>query len=525
MRTIIYGLIAAAIASPTGADVPTGRRTDEPPRINAPAAVGGGAKRPFLYRVPVTGTRPMRFSAQGLPSGLRLDGGTGIISGKAPGRSASRVAITATNAFGSATKDLRVVIGDQLLLTPAMGWSSWNTLQVNVTDKAIREQADALVALGLADHGYSFVNVDDGWTEPVAVGGGRARNPDGSIRVSKRFPDMKGLADYIHSAGLKFGLYSSPGPRTCAGFEGSLGHEAQDAKRMADWGIDFLKYDWCSYKPKDASLAEMQKPYRQMATQLAALDRDIVFSLCQYGMGNVRTWGRRVGGQQWRIAGDLAWGPKGIYSSWDNIVALVNGWSGKGQAGPGGWSDPDHLLVGRLAYIPRGQVWPNVTIDRVMPPPLTPDQQFFQFSLWSLLSAPLIIGGDLTTMDEFSLSILTNDEVIDVDQDALGIPAERVSISGPISIWRKYLATDEKAVGIFNTSDTELSATVRWSDIGIVGRHKVRDLWRHADIGASDREVKVLVPALGTRLLKLRSDPAPGDGAARYGSHEPLATE
>ena len=226
-------------------------------------------------------------------------------------------------------------------------------------------------------------------------------------------------------------------------------------------------------------------PYRLMGSILAAEPRDMLFSLCQYGNGDVWNWGREVGGQLWRTTGDLAWGKKGIYNSWDNIIADFDHPDRGNPVGPSGWNDLDDLLLGRIAYIPFNQHPPNVHIDRRMPPPLNPDEQYLQMSLWSLLSAPLLIGGDLTTMDGFSLSILTNDEVIAVDQDPLGRAATQVSQQGKLSVWIKDLEDGSKAVGLFNLGDSEQDVSARWADMGLSGKWQVRDLWRYKDLGVS----------------------------------------
>ncbi len=314
---------------------------------------------------------------------------------------------------------------------------------------------------------------------------------------------MKALTAYLHSQGMKAGLYTSPGPLTCGGFEGSYGHEPEDAHQFASWGFDLLKYDWCSYPAQTHTLEEMQRPYRLMGSILQTEPRDILFSICQYGMSEVWMWGRQVGGQLWRTTGDLAWGRKGVYSSWDNIAADFNEPEPAGSIGPGGWSDLDDLLIGRIAYVPRDEMPPNVKIDRRMPPPLTPDEQIAQMSLWSLLSAPLIIGGDLTTLDKFSLSILTNDEVIAVDQDPLGRPARKVLVHGALSVWVKDLEDGSKAVGLFNLGDSEETIVAVSSDLGFAEKGRVRDLWRHKDLGEFTGVLRALVAPHGVVLVTL----------------------
>ena len=483
----------------------TGASGPEQPAIHGAAVFGARPDHPFLYRIPATGARPIKFSATGLPPGLNLDGSTGIITGTVKTIGTTEVVLHVSNAAGRAERKFRIVIGNQLALTPPMGWSTWDFLQADASDRDVRAQADAMAATGLIDHGYSYLNIDDGWSiKRAGVGAGAApRDAKGNILPNQRFPDMKGLTAYLHNKGMKAGLYTSPSPLTCGKFEGSYGHEQQDADQFASWGFDLLKYDWCGYPAKDKSVAEMQKPYRLMGSILAEERRDMLFSLCQYGRGEVWKWGREVGGQLWRTTGDLAWGKKGIYNSWDNIVADFDQGDHGELVGPGGWNDLDDLLLGRIAYIPYNQHPPNVKIDRLMPPPLNPDEQYLQMSLWSLLSAPLLIGGDLTTIDSFSLSILTNDEVIAIDQDPLGRAATQVSQQDKLSVWVKELEDGSRAVGLFNLNDSEVTVGAKWSDLGLTGTHQVRDLWRQKDLGSFEGEFHALVAPHGVVLVRM----------------------
>jgi alpha-galactosidase len=497
--TLMLLIIAA---SPAKAATPD---SGEIPKINGPSIYGERPGRPFLYRIPVTGARPLKFSASGLPSGLKLDRTTGIISGSAKAPGTNIVVIKVKNAVGRDERKFSIVIANQIALTPPMGWSSWCSLQSEISDRGIRAEADALVSSGLINHGYTYVDIDEGWNIKLAgdTQGVQPRNADGSIKCNDRFPDMKALTDYLHKQGMKAGIYTSPGPLSCGMFTGSYGHEQQDADQFAAWGFDLLKYDECSYQRKDDSLAEFQKPYRQMGTILAGLNRDIVFNLCQYGEADVWKWGRNVGGQSWRVTGDVGWGPKGIYSIWDNICADFDQ-SDKGRwAGPGGWNDLDNLLIGYIAYVDSNAKPPNAPIDRLMPAPLTPDEQYTQMSLWSLLAAPLLIGSDLTKLDNFTLSVLTNDEVIAIDQDPLGREAVRVWQSGGLSVWVKDLADGSKAAGLFNLGDHESEVTAKWEDLGITGQYSVRDLWRQKNLGNFEGEFQRRVAPHGVVLVRI----------------------
>jgi len=282
------------------------------PRINGPKVYGCRPGRPIIYRIPCTGKRPMSFSAENLPQTLRLDAATGIITGSAPEqRGEYPVTLKATNSRGSMQRPFKIVVGDTLALTPPMGWNSWYIHYARVTDGHMRRAADAMIESGMADFGYQYVNIDDCWmVEPNAedpMRGGEPRDADSAINSNAYFPDMKSLADYIHAKGLKAGLYTSPGPLTCQRYTGTYQHEQIDAEKFAEWDFDFLKYDWCSYG-RVASGEEperFQKPYRKMGDILAKLDRDIVFNLCQYGMGKVWEWAGSVGGNCWRTTGDL----------------------------------------------------------------------------------------------------------------------------------------------------------------------------------------------------------------------------
>lgn len=456
------------------------------PRINGARIFGVRPGHPILYTIAATGERPMTFSAVGLPEGCVLDPQTGRISGSVEKRGTYYITLTAKNALGEATRDFRLVVGDKIALTPPMGWNDWYTFTSKITDKDIRAAADAMVSTGLINHGYSYVNIDDCWmvrpdsNDPEI--GGAPRDADGNILPNKRFPDMKALTDYIHSKGLKAGIYTSPGPLTCARYEGSYGHEAQDAKRFADWGFDFLKYDLCTYQSvmKGNTLEEHKKPYILMGYLLKRQNRDIVFNLCQYGRANVWEWGEEVGGNCWRIAGDIGANP----------AAYTVGFKANGLekwAGPGHWNDPDYINIGWLGS----------------PTLLTPNEQYTYVTLWSLLAAPLFFSGDITRLDDFTLSLLTNDEVIEVNQDPLGKQAHRVAQRGDTEVWAKDMEDGSKAVGLFNRGEAPTTVTVRWSDIGVTGRQRVRDLWRQRDLGEFSNSYGMRVPRHGAAMIRL----------------------
>jgi alpha-galactosidase len=357
-----------------------------------------------------------------------------------------------------------------LAITPPMGWNSWNHFKEAVDDEAIRRMADALVSSGLRDAGYVYINIDDGWQ-------GR-RDERGLLRPNSKFPDMKALADYVHAKGLKLGLYNSPGPVTCSGYVGSHGYEDEDAKALAEWGIDYFKYDWCSAGSLYSTQPEMQALYQKMGAALQATGRPIVFSLCQYGLFDVGSWGRKVGGNLWRTGNDSIEARR-----WAAISARFESDGKPEDSGPGGWNDPDMMLIGNG----------GLNVDEIRT----------HMALWSMLAAPLIIGNDLRTMTTDEKSALMNPEIIAVDQDALGRQGRRILKHGKSEIWTKPLKDGGTAVAVFNRADTKSTVEANWSALGLADKENARDLWRHRDLGTIIGAYKVVVPAHGTALLKV----------------------
>jgi alpha-galactosidase len=471
------------------------------PRINGPKVYGARPGHPFLYRIPCTGQRPMRFSATGLPASLKLDAATGIIRGNTPAkRGTYAVTLRAVNGQGKNSRALRIVVGDTLSLTPQMGWNDWYTHYARITDKLMRQGADNMISSGMADFGYSYVNIDDCWmVRPDSDNpeiGGTPREASGAMRANGRFPDMKALADYIHSKGLKAGLYTSPGRLTCARFEGSYQHEELDARQFAEWGFDFLKYDWCSYGKiaPDKSLESLKKPYQLMGDLLKKQNRDIVFNLCQYGMGDVWKWGGEVGGHSWRTTGDLGLAKDsrlpGFYS-----IGFKNAEHDE-YAGPGRWNDPDYILIGTVGN----------AFDMKQPPKsttLTHDEQYSYMSMWALMASPLFYSGDMGTLDEFTLNVLCNAEVIDVDQDALGKQAKVIRRNNDEMVMAKPMEDGSVALGLFNLSETERSITAPFADLKLTGTRNVRDLWRQKDLAPAAGAYTATVPRHGVMLVRL----------------------
>jgi alpha-galactosidase len=364
---------------------------------------------------------------------------------------------------------LHPVRDNGLARTPPMGWNSWNKFANLVDDATVRGIADAMANNGMRDAGYLYVNIDDTWEGE--------RDAKGNIQPNQKFPDMKALADYVHSKGLKLGIYSSPGPNTCEGYEGSYGHEEQDARTYAAWGIDYLKYDWCGaftiYKD-----SEMQAVYQKMGDALLASGRPIVYSLCQYGLADVWKWAPEVGGNLWRTGGDIS-------DSWESISRI--GFSQERlapYARPGHWNDPDMLEIGN------GH--------------MTDTEYRTHMSLWSMLAAPLIAGNDVRNMSASIHDILTNREVIAIDQDTAGRQAKRVWVSGQQEVWTRELSDGDIAVAVFNRAPGDARVTFRWADAGITAApSRIRDLWSHTDQKATGGNYSSEVPGHGVELLRV----------------------
>ena len=364
---------------------------------------------------------------------------------------------------------LHAVSAGGMARTPPMGWNSWNHFKATVDDATVRGVADAMATNGMKDAGYVYINIDDTWEGD--------RDSNGNIQANSKFPDMKALADYVHSKGLKLGIYSSPGPKTCAGYEGSYNHEQQDAKTWASWGIDYVKYDWCSASAMFKT-GDEHAVYQIMGDALRASGRPIVFSLCQYGQEDVQTWGASVGGNLWRTTGDISdnWNSmSGL--GFDRQVGLAP------AAGPGHWSDPDMMEVGNGG--------------------MTNDEYKTHFSLWAMLAAPLIAGNDVRNLSDDTKAILLNKDVIAVDQDPMGVEGTRIAKNGDSEVWAKPLAKGAYAIGLFNRGTDPATIAVKWSDVKLSGKPKVRDLWAHSDLGKTAEGYSAQVPAHGVAMIRV----------------------
>jgi alpha-galactosidase len=469
------------------------------PRINGPAIFGVRPGSPFVYHIPATGRRPMEFSVLHLPDGLRVDAASGDISGTLSRKGKYKVVLRAKNDLGRSEKEFRIVVGETISLTPAMGWNSWNCWGARVTADKVLQSARGMAESGLIEHGWTYINIDDAWQ-------GARGGPFNAIQGNTNFPDMKGLCDQIHGLGLKAGIYSTPWTTSYANHIGGSSENpdgawerptvekkgrvnkkmlpwaigryhfaTNDARQWAAWGVDYLKYDW---NPNEAPETG------EMAGALRESGRDVIFSLsnsspftnmpdlCQYA-------------NSWRTTGD-------IRDTWDSMSKKgfsQDKW--KPFNSPGHWNDPDMLVVGRVGW------------GSPHPTHLTPDEQYTHISLWCLLSAPLLIGCDLGKVDDFTLGVLSNDEVLALDQDALGRQATCLATNGDIRVYAKDLEDGSKAVGLFNVGTNSASGAVQWSDLKLDGKRMVRDLWRQKDVGLFSGQFEASVAPHGVVLVRL----------------------
>ena len=490
------------------------------PRFNGAPVYGVRPGSPVIYRFPVSGEKPMRFTCADLPEGLQLSEGDGVLSGHIDKPAVLTFTVTAENAKGKATQQFTLKVGENMIgLTPPMGWNSWNCWGLSVSQEKVMASTQALIDKGLADYGYGYINIDDGWEAAE-------RNPDGTIEANGKFPSMKGMIDWLHERGLKFGIYSSPGKTTCGGYLGSLGHERQDAEVWNKWGVDYLKYDWCSYErvrveKNDWGFPSCVRPYLLMQRFVREQPRDIFYSLGPLGGTQVHLWGLYCDGNSWRTAQD-------IDDTWESILDVgFRQQAGKAQySSVGHWNDPDMLVVGKVGW---GRELRETR--------LTPDEQYTHITLWTILSSNMLIGCDIAQMDDFTLNLLCNNEVNAVGQDILGKQADRVMRQDGIEVWSRPLSDGAIAVGIFNVGDedrqvdmktlisplptsprgeeTVASPSLPTSPRGEEtvaspslptsprGKEKlsVRDLWRQKNLTAS--ELTCRVSAHGCRLLKV----------------------
>jgi len=494
-----------APAAPPPAPVILTPKPAATPRLNGPKIFGVRPGSLFLYSIPATGDRPMNFAADGLPDGLKLDPATGRITGTLKNLGEYKLTLRATNALGAAEKPFRIVVGEEIALTPAMGWNSYNCFGERVTQDLALRAARQMIKLGLNQHGWTYINMDDGWQ-------GTRPGPFTALQADpQRFTDIKAMVDEIHAMGLKVGLYSSPWVVT---YGGKLGGSAenpegasqrwpgnppknkkvlpfamgkfrftyQDAQQFADWGFDYLKLDWGPVEAPET---------KEMHQALRITRRDIVLSLSNNHIkslfpiiGDVSPWA-----QSWRTTTDI----RDVWSRVANDIGFSQEkWAP--YARPGHYNDADMLVVGQI-----GGWNPN----NLHPTKLTPDEQYLHISLWCLIASPLLIGCDMEKMDDFTLSLLTNDEVLEVNQDSLGKQATQVGGQGDLKIYAKPLDDGSLAVGLFNASTNAASVTANWSDLKLTGQQRVRDLWRQKDVGFFEEKFEAQVAPHGVVLVRV----------------------
>ena len=451
------------------------------PRYNGPAVFGARPGSPVIFRLPFSGVKPMTYTASGLPEGLSLDSQSGVLSGSVTAKGDYEIVWKATNAHGIAQGAMTLKIGETFALTPPMGWNSWNCWGLDLSQEKVFSSALALINSGLADYGYSYINIDDAWQAP-------SRDEDGTLQPNENFPDVKAIGDWLHGRGLRLGIYSSPGNLTCGGYLGSLGYEEKDAQTWNDWGVDYLKYDLCGYRSILDTMscvlpADHIRPYLKMQEYLRQQPRDICYSLCQYGLAEVWKWGELVGANLWRTTGDIT-------DTWESVTRIGFNLQRNlsSYAGPGHWNDPDMLVVGQVG-------WGKGLRDSR----LTADEQYSHVSLWALLSAPLLIGCDLASLDKFTLNLLCNNEVISVNQDPLGNQAKRLWEQDGLQVWGKPLADGSFAAGIFNHGGAPATVIVKdvLAKAGWTNVDSCRDLWRQKDCPES-----VCVQSHGVIMVK-----------------------
>ena len=465
------------------------------PRINGTEIFGVRPEHPFLYHIPATGDRPMQFSADKLPAGLTLDAATGNITGSLKKKGEYNVVFHAKNSLGTSNKKFKIVVGETISLTPAMGWNSWNHYAGRITQDIVLQNAKAMAESGLIEHGWSYVNIDDTWQ-------GKRGGDFHGLQGNEKFPDIKGLCDQIHAMGLKFGIYSTPWVTSYASYPGGSSENPEgtwtkptektvknkkilpcaiapyhfytnDANQWGQWGVDYLKYDWNPIEAPET---------KDMGDALRHSGRDIIFSLSN-NLNPTNAPSVTPLANSWRTTGDI----KANWKSMSDRGFGQDKW--RKYSLPGHWNDPDML---EIATKERNQ------------PGLTPDEEYTHMTLWCLVCSPLLLANDMSEMDAFTKNLLENDEVIAVSQDSLGDQAVEVAHDGDARVYAKKLADGSRAVGLFNTgTNGMITVTVKWSDLKISGKQSVRDLWRQKDLGEFKDEFSIPVAPHSGELVKI----------------------
>lgn len=467
--------------------------------IHGPERIGVVTDRPFLYLIPATGSAPLSYSAQGLPSGLVLNENTGIIRGSASTNGEYVVKFTVTSGTSAVSKAVSFVVGPKALaLTPIMGWNPWYVWGCNIDDAKIRQAADLLVSSGLAAHGYNYINLDDCWQGK--------RNAEGEMIPNERFPDMKALADYVHSKGLRIGMYTGPGNTTCGGYEATKDHNFErgvsylekDVDLYARWGFDFIKYDWCIFPSdpttRDYYLSKQKVLYQRMTDAIERSSRAMVHMICQYGEQNVHEWAPSVGGNMWRTNHDLA-------DTWPAV--LRNGFANiklSSYARPGHWNDLDMLMIGKANW-PKKLGDYDIPGTTPRPTQLTRDEQITHMTLWSMMASPLLFSSDLTQLDKFTLSLLTNDEMIAVNQDPMGAPVKEVFTGDKIVLTRS-LSDGSMAVAMFNLNKSTQKLAVDAGMMGLRSNFSTKNIWT-GEVLENISKIEAVIPGHGSYFARI----------------------
>jgi len=465
------------------------------PKINNPRVFGVRPNSEFAFGIAASGKKPIKYSVKNLLHELSINE-NGLITGKIIKTGVYDLLIEVENEFGKANQNLKIVVGEDISLTPPMGWNHWNCWGPKIDENKVREAADYIVSSGLKDHGWTYVNIDDGWQ-------GERDPKTKALQSNDKFKNMKGLCDYVHSLGLKIGIYSTPWRKSYAGFMGGSadtkdgqilgdddGHtigkyhfEEQDAMQWAEWGIDYLKYDW---NPIDVEST------KRIYEALRKSGRDIVLSLSNTTPYDLTEEISKYA-QCWRTTGDIIdlWESTDQWWQWSvkRIAFLQDKWIK--YARPGHWNDMDMLVVGYVG-------WGNPKPTR-----LTKDEQRSHVSLWALMSSPLLLGCDMSRLDKFTLSLLTNDEVISINQDLLGQQGFLIRNDCEEKIIVKVLEDGSKAVGMFNLSNESRKIELLLNEINFRAKVKIRDVWEQNDLGIFEKSYKTEIQVHGVKLLKI----------------------
>lgn len=531
----IMAFVAASCGAGVGGTVPESSvpkveiRTPKPPdtpRINGPAIFGVRPGNPFLYRIPATGVRPMEFSVESLPAGLAVDTKTGRITGALNETGEHVVSLRAKNALGAGEKRFRIVVGETIALTPPMGWNSWNAYHGSVTGENVIRAARAMASSGLIDHGWTYINIDDAWQKERG-------GPFKGIQPNEKFPDFQKMCEEIHALGLKVGIYSTPWVTSYAGYvggsadhpdglwppqtadanngnpqarrvrkHGEYSFARSDARQWAAWGVDYLKYDW---NPRQSSPRETLEDFTfyaaAMAAALRTCGRDIVYSYSNsMPFEHIAVQSKLF--NCWRTTGDIgdSWQSMATKAFYNNIPRGQTDPQGPPNdrwapyAGPGHWNDPDMMVLGVVNFG-----------GKQHPTRLTPDEQYLHMTQWCMVASPLLLGCDLDQLDAFTLNLITNDEVLAVNQDTLGKQATVISNDrNVLLVYAKDLEDGSKAVALYNLSGEPATVTAKWPDLRLSGKQSVRDLWRQKDLGPFEGRFEVRVASHGAELVRMR---------------------